>query len=205
MPVLEIGAAIIAGAFLRLVFGGAPHYHEPGAKKAFYWHRPFVYLVTIAAAFAILSDFSLALWKSDLIVAVLVAAQWSPGHGCYLSPGALRPDTRKPWVLIMAPLGKLLGLPQGSGLYCSLGMGVRYLATSLMVGGGMLACNHFMGSHYNVLYGLSGALAGAVMLVVWKADLMLVTRKPWLDPYYHNGPFEIGLGAVTLGALAALA
>ena len=201
---IALGLALL-GAFLRLLFGGGPHVaspDNPNVKIAKGWvTRPLVYLFGIFWAFMVLwmgAAAGVALWV-PLVIAVLVMAAWSPGHGSWLSPGNGSADDED-FGYIVRPLGKLFGLAQGSAWYCHMGMAIRYGLCSVLVG---TAAGFLIGS-WSLPYMLSGFAVGLVSYVGYATGLTMKEFKPWFDPHFHNGPLEVGVGAITFASLLLL-
>lgn len=197
--------AATLGAFLRLLYGGAPHRPDPASphdRQLDGWlHKgPCYVFMWLLGALVLLLDTTWQGLVAPALVSAALAAGWNPGHGSYLNPGNGSRDDETvfrwlvPWVAG--------GQPPGSVWYCCAGMGLRYGAATLLAAGAMLVCNTWLGTDYSLWYGAVGFLACPIMLALHVARWQAWVWRPWLDPYWHNGPFEIAIGALLYGGLA---
>ncbi len=218
----------IAGAYTRLLFGGAPHTPDPDrpGQQLRGWlgkgpcYAIFV-LLTLTAIVTLPTDapnfaaMMIAIageprpYVGYLIVAVVSAAGWNAGHGSYLNPGTRTHLDNEEVRGIVRFVARLLGIEEmrdgrATVAYDILGMSIRYGIPTLATGLVMFICQRVLGSELPGwwLYAPIGFLAGPIMyglhLARWSEGVFVI--KPWLDPYFHNGPFEIAIGALIVGA-----
>lgn len=204
MTAFAIWAAIYGG-LLRLLYGGAPHVPDPAdpAKQLPGFHKgPAYALFVVTGAIALLHR--PVTWQgiaAALLVSLMLAAGWNPGHGSYLNPGNGSPDNET----LIRPLVRFVafGQPAGSVWYCCAGMGVRYGLQTAFTGLVMWNCNGWLGTSYGLWYAAAGLLACPVILLLWAIKWQRWAILPaWLGPQFNNGSFEAGVGALLYGSLA---
>lgn len=200
---MHVIAALI-GAFLRLLYGGAPHVQDPagavGVQLRGWLGKGWCYaLFFLLGWITLLVDNNFEHVAACAVISIWLAAGWNPGHGSYLNPGNMSPDNEdltRWWTRMLS-----FGAPAGSVHYACTGMAVRYGFQTLLVASVMLICNTFLETHFNLWYGLVGFGAGPIMYALHLAKWQKWKLGSWVDPVFHNGPFELAVGALLYGTL----
>jgi len=156
---------IIFGALLRVLFG--THGLKYFAMAA---------MIGVAFLFAMQQGH----WPSALLIAVVTAFSFTPGHGSYMDAGqSINPDNE-----FLAPAMRLLLLRDGGVAYDCVGLGLRYFVSTAMIALVMGRANWRFGTHYEVWYSVVGLTVGLSGFVKnWKVK-------------------EAVIGAVIFGGLA---